>query len=76
MRIFWDNRQLVHAPAQELHNGAFVPFAEHPGRAEALLAALGPTVAPEDWGEAPLLRVHPRACLFVKCHNLPGTPAL
>ena len=41
MRVFFDARQLAHAPAQELHNGAFVPFAEHPGRAEAILAALG-----------------------------------
>jgi acetoin utilization deacetylase AcuC-like enzyme len=63
MRIFWDDRQLAHAPAQELHNGAFVPFAEHPGRAEALLAALGPTEAPADNGEAPLLRVHPQPYL-------------
>jgi acetoin utilization deacetylase AcuC-like enzyme len=58
MRCFWDARQLRHAPARELHNGAFVPFAEHPGRAEAMLAALGPTEAPRDHGEAPLLAVH------------------
>jgi acetoin utilization deacetylase AcuC-like enzyme len=63
VRIFWDSRQLAHAPDQELHNGAFVPFAEHPGRAEAMLAALGPTVAPADHGEAPLLRVHPQPYL-------------
>jgi acetoin utilization deacetylase AcuC-like enzyme len=59
MRRFWDARQLRHAPARELHNGAFVPFAEHPGRAEAILAALGPTEAPRDHEEASLLRVHP-----------------
>ena len=58
MRIFWDDRQLDHAPAQELHNGAFVPYAEHPGRARDLLAAIGPVEAPEDRGVAPLLRVH------------------
>ena len=68
MRIFWDERQLAHAPAQELHNGAFVPFAEHPGRAEALLAALGPTEPPADLGEGPLLRVHPRAYLDFLLH--------
>ncbi|MFL6846235.1 MAG: histone deacetylase family protein [Allosphingosinicella sp.] len=67
MRIFWDDRQLLHAPAQELHNGAFVPFAEHPGRAASLLAALGPTEAPRDRGEAPLLRVHtPDYVAFLK----------
>ena len=58
MRRFWDARQLRHAPAQELHNGAFVPYAEHPGRPESILAAIGPTEAPRDHGEAPLLRVH------------------
>jgi acetoin utilization deacetylase AcuC-like enzyme len=67
MRIFWDPRQLAHAPERELHNGAFVPYAEHPGRAEAILAALGPVEAPRDHGEAPLLRVHTRPYLdFLK----------
>ncbi|HEY5723688.1 MAG TPA: histone deacetylase family protein [Allosphingosinicella sp.] len=61
MRIFWDDRQLAHAPAQELHNGAFVPYAEHPGRARNLVTAVGPVEAPADQGEAPLLRVHTRA---------------
>jgi acetoin utilization deacetylase AcuC-like enzyme len=58
MRCFWDARQLLHAPAQELHNGAFVPFAEHPGRPKSILAAVDPTEASRDHGEAPLLRVH------------------
>lgn len=60
MRIFWDERQRLHAPEKELHNGAFVPFGETPSRADAILAALGPTQRPADRGEAPLLRVHPR----------------
>jgi acetoin utilization deacetylase AcuC-like enzyme len=60
MRIFWDDRQRRHAPAKELHNGGFVPFAETPARADAILAALGPAEAPRDFGEAPLLRVHSR----------------
>ena len=63
MRVFWDERQRRHAPAQELHNGAFVPFAEHCGRIDSMLAALGATEAVADHGEAPLLRVHPRAYL-------------
>jgi acetoin utilization deacetylase AcuC-like enzyme len=67
MRCFWDARQLLHAPAQELHNGSFVPFAEHPGRAQAMVAAIGPFDTPRDHGEAPLLRVHPRDYLdFLK----------
>jgi acetoin utilization deacetylase AcuC-like enzyme len=65
MRIFWDERQRLHAPAVELHNGAFEPFAEHPGRVRSILDALGPTEEPPDHGEAPLLRVHPRPYLDV-----------
>ena len=58
MRCFFDSRQLAHAPAQELNNGAFMPYAEHPGRVEAILAALGGTEAAVDHGEAPLRAVH------------------
>jgi acetoin utilization deacetylase AcuC-like enzyme len=63
VRVFFDDRQRLHAPALELHNGAFVPYAEHPGRIDAILAEIGPTEAPGDHGEAPLLRVHPRPYL-------------
>ncbi|HEV2867227.1 MAG TPA: histone deacetylase family protein [Allosphingosinicella sp.] len=63
MRRFFDDRQLAHAPEVELHNGAFEPFAEHPGRAGPILAAIGPCEAPSDHGEAPLLAVHPRPYL-------------
>ena len=67
MRIFWDDRQLRHAPAQELHNGAFAAYAEHPGRADAMVRAVGKVEGSGDHGEAPLLRVHPRAYLdFLK----------
>lgn len=61
MRAFFDPRQLGHAPAVELHNGGFVPYAETPARVEAILAAIGPAERPRDQGEAPILRVHPRA---------------
>ncbi len=63
MRCFWDPRQLAHAPALELHNGGFVPFAESPSRAEAILAAIGPAEAPVDHGEGPLRAVHDEAYL-------------
>jgi acetoin utilization deacetylase AcuC-like enzyme len=59
MRIFFDERQRLHAPAQELHNGGFTAYAEHPGRVDAMIAAVGATEAPSDHGEGPLLRVHP-----------------
>jgi acetoin utilization deacetylase AcuC-like enzyme len=58
MRRFFDPRQLAHAPAQEFHNGAFVPFAEHKGRVESILASIGPTEPVADHGEAPLRAVH------------------
>jgi acetoin utilization deacetylase AcuC-like enzyme len=58
IRVFFDPRQLAHAPALELHNGAFVPFAEDPARAGAILAAVGPAEAPTDHGDAPLRAVH------------------
>jgi acetoin utilization deacetylase AcuC-like enzyme len=63
MRVFFDRRQLAHAPALELHNGGFVPYAETPARAEAVLAALGPVEAAVDHGEAPLRAVHDEAYL-------------
>jgi acetoin utilization deacetylase AcuC-like enzyme len=67
MRTFYDPRQRLHAPAQELHNGGFTAFAEHPGRVDAMLAAVGQSEAPGDFGEAPLLRVHPAEYLdFLK----------
>jgi acetoin utilization deacetylase AcuC-like enzyme len=67
MRIFWDERQRLHAPAQELHNGGFMPYAEHCGRIDSMLAALGACGGTADHGEAALLRVHPRPYLdFLK----------
>jgi acetoin utilization deacetylase AcuC-like enzyme len=67
MRVFWDERQRLHAPRAEFFNGVLNPFAEHPGRVDAMLAAVGPTQAPADHGEAPLLRVHTPAYLdFLK----------
>ncbi|MEY3833610.1 MAG: hypothetical protein RLZZ130_1088 [Pseudomonadota bacterium] len=58
MRLFFDPRQLEHAPVQELHNGAFVPYAETPARAQALCAGVPATQRPTDHGEAPILAVH------------------
>jgi acetoin utilization deacetylase AcuC-like enzyme len=63
MRCVFDPRQLRHAPALELHNGGFMPFAEAPERANAILAAIGAAEAPVDHGEAPLRAVHDEAYL-------------
>lgn len=58
MRIFWDERQRAHAPAFEFFNGKLHPAAEHQGRTDAVLAAIGPTETPSDSGVEPLLEVH------------------
>ena len=63
MRAFFDPRQRDHAPALELHNGAFVPFAESAARADAILAAIGGAEPAIDHGEAPLRAVHDEAYL-------------
>ena len=61
MRLFFDPRQMAHAPAQELHNGAFVAYAETPARAAAFSAAMGAPELPTNHGEAPILAVHDAA---------------
>src|SRR3546814_16368410 len=80
MRKIWDAHQMEHAPVVELHNGAFVPHAEHPGRAESILAAIGGTEPARAHGEAPHLRVPPRDSVdFVNppppTWRAPGAPA-
>ena len=61
MRCFWDERQRRHAPRGEIFNGAIHPAAEHQGRVDAILAAIGSTEPPEDMGLEPILRVHDAA---------------
>jgi len=63
MRCFWDERQRGHCPSGEFFNGAMHPPAEHPGRVDAILEAIGPTDSPGDQGMAPLRRVHSAAYL-------------
>ncbi|HEU0045482.1 histone deacetylase family protein [Sphingomonas sp.] len=58
MRRFFSPRQLAHAPALELHNGGFVPYAEVPARAAMILAAIGGAAEPVDAGMAPIEAVH------------------
>ena len=58
MRFFWHERQRAHAPAAEFFNGQLHPAAEHQGRVDAILAAIGPTEAPTDQGLAAIHRVH------------------
>ena len=58
MRFFWDERQRRHVPSGEFFNGGMHPAAEHPGRIDAILSAIGKTEQPTDFGEEALLRVH------------------
>lgn len=58
MHCFWDDRQRAHAPAGEFFNGAFHPAAEHCGRVDSILKAIGRTQEPEDSGIEPLLGAH------------------
>jgi acetoin utilization deacetylase AcuC-like enzyme len=63
MRCFWDERQRLHAPTGEFFNGALHPAAEHQGRVDAILSAIGKIEAPSDHGIEPLLNVHSKAYL-------------
>jgi acetoin utilization deacetylase AcuC-like enzyme len=54
----FDNRQLSHAPARELHNGGWTPYNETPTRAESIYRAIGAAVSAQDWGLEPLKAVH------------------
>ena len=58
MRCFWDERQRGHSPAAEFFNGGLHSAAEHGGRVDAILEAIGRTEQPSDFGMEPLLRVH------------------
>lgn len=55
----FDQRQLSHAPAVELHNGGWIQHAEAAGRAEAIASAVPDLRPATDFGVEPLLRVHP-----------------
>lgn len=56
--VYFDPAEVLHTPAVELHNGAFVATADTPERLESLLAAVGPVIAPTDHGIAPIHAVH------------------
>jgi acetoin utilization deacetylase AcuC-like enzyme len=58
MRCFWDERQRLHSPSGEFFNGAIHPAAEHGGRVDSILGAIGPTETPSDLGLEPILRTH------------------
>ena len=63
MKTVFDPRQLIHAPARELHNGGWAAYQESPDRAEAILKAVGPAIAARDFGMVPIAAVHDPAYL-------------
>jgi len=63
MRCFWHDRQRAHAPDAEFFNGKLHPAAEHRGRVDAILGAIGATEQPADKGMDPIARVHPQGYL-------------
>jgi acetoin utilization deacetylase AcuC-like enzyme len=63
MKTFYSPIHLGHAPKEEFEGGRLTPAVEIPERVErvkARIAArkLGPILAPEEFGPAPILRVH------------------
>ena len=56
--IVFDERQLAHHPAVELHNGGWADYAEKPSRAEMILREFDAHSPARDHGLDPILRVH------------------
>jgi acetoin utilization deacetylase AcuC-like enzyme len=63
VQTFYSPAHLAHAPAEEFEGGRLTPAVEIPERAERVRARieerkLGPILAPAEFGNAPLVRVH------------------
>jgi acetoin utilization deacetylase AcuC-like enzyme len=61
MPAFFDPRQLLHAPARELHNGDWAAYQEVPVRAANIAEALPGLRPTADFGLEPILAVHDAA---------------
>jgi acetoin utilization deacetylase AcuC-like enzyme len=55
---FFDQRQYLHEPARELHNGGWTPYAESSSRARTIAAQFSELRPARDFGLEPLLAVH------------------
>ena len=60
MKLFFDARQLDHAPEKELHNGEWTAYAENPGRPRSILDAFSNWQPVRDFGRDPIEAVHDR----------------
>lgn len=56
--VFFDDRQLTHQPALELHNGSWAEYAEKASRADIILNQFERHRSAIDHGLEPILRVH------------------
>jgi acetoin utilization deacetylase AcuC-like enzyme len=56
--LYFDDRQLGHQPAVELHNGGWADHAEKASRAEVILSRFTAPEPVHDFGLEPILRVH------------------
>jgi acetoin utilization deacetylase AcuC-like enzyme len=66
MKTFYSPAHLAHAPKEEFEGGRLSPAVELPARAERVKAEverrkLGPVLAPQEFGSAPILAVHDSA---------------
>lgn len=55
---FFDERQLLHRPIREMHNGGWTPYAETPERARSIADQLDSFTPARDMGLDPILAVH------------------
>jgi acetoin utilization deacetylase AcuC-like enzyme len=55
---FFDERQLLHEPARELHNGGWAPYAEKSSRALMIASRFADLAPAIDFGMGPILAVH------------------
>ncbi len=71
MKVIFDERQLLHGPADYFRQGAFIPHPEQPQRAillrDALTAQGHELVAPADHGRGPIEAVH--SARYVRFHE-------
>ena len=58
--VFFDERQLLHQPVREMHNGGWTPYAETPERARSIGQRLGVLKPARDFGLDPILGAHDR----------------
>lgn len=58
MKRFFDDRQLLHTPLRELHNGEWTPYAENVERPRSILKSLDGWQPVRDFGMAPIEAVH------------------